>query len=729
MAVAYYRGYAVSKKAKKGAMIAVGLGHETVEEQIRTLHLQRYARIACINSPQSTTISGDSDAIDALLSAFRTQDIFVRKLQTDDKAYHSHLMEEIGQYYEDLLVPIFARRGHKGLKNLEVKLFSSVTSELAEQGLASTPSYWRKNLEAPVLFSSSLKLLLSSGSYHMIEVGPHPALAQPVRDIQQAVDNIESSYSSTLSRETNDVISMLHLAGSLFLRGYKLPFASINGIGLASAADTPRRGARRKSDVFDLVDSPGGTIRVIHDLPTYSWNHQHLLWNESRISSEYRNLRYRRHDLLGSRIPGSPGRTWWWRNTLKLQEVPWIQDHRLGQSIVFPAGAYLAMAIEGLCQIYDYSIKEKIALRDVHLLNLLVLEAEGDGVELTMQLESADASIVSDSDIWWRFEICSRTADILTVHAHGLVTMQGNLSLTKYSIPFLDSDMEEQDIRTWYSKMAKEGLCFGPEFHSLLEIKMDRGKRLPGVVAKTIYRQGGMSGSSPESNYTIHPATIDAMLQAAIVGSAAGVIQKFRGKIPVVVGDFHIFPGKAAVVAEEVCNIRTISEKVGFESIVALGELGNDSGQIIAQMKGVRYIPYRESSLQASVERNPYLRILWKPSISTMTGKNSNAFVRYLEQFVTCLPTPVRTSDVAYLAGTVDLITHRKGRAKILELREDYSNDLEELITSIGIGGNYKHFDSFTGAIVTSDGSIEINSRKLKPEPLFDLVIVSSVGF
>ncbi|KAI9640059.1 hypothetical protein NHQ30_011623 [Ciborinia camelliae] len=378
------------------------------------------------------------------------------------------------------------------------------------------------------------------------------------------------------------------------------------------------------------------------------------------------------------------------------------------RTIVFPATAYLEMAIEGLFQAHDYLTEGKITLKQVHLLNLLVLEAEGDGVELTIQLEPARLSSATTSEIWWRFEICSRAANVLTVHANGLIAA-----------------MEEQSTKTWYNKLAKEGSCFGPEFHSLVEIKTDRGKRHPGVLAKTTYRQGSGSGAYLESDYVINPVTIDVMLQAAIVGSAAGIVHDFKGKIPVMLSEFDVFPGKITN-ASEICNIETRCRKVGFESVLLSGELQSPDGKLLARMKDVRVIPYKEQTLQNSTERNPCLRILWKPSISTLTSENSHVFTSYLEQFKGFLPSQVKGNDMASLTGAIDLVTHSNERAKILELSHDESNQLGQSMIVAGIGGNQKRFDSYMRATIMTDGSITSDTKKLKPEHVFNLVVVSS---
>jgi len=772
--------------------MAVGLDHKTVDQHISACRLEDSIRVACINSPDSTTVSGDYNAIDTLLSALQDQDIFVRKLKTDDKAYHSQLMKSIGQLYEDLLKPILDKKGRRHSGESKVKMFSSVNPGLIEEALIATPNYWRQNLESPVLFHRAMELLLVSGPYQMIEVGPHPALAQPVRDIQQGINNTQSSYSSTLSRGTNDQLSMLNLAGLLFLGGFKLPISRINGLDSEStvqrsvkangykinsitAADgipsrkgftpplTPEIGHESNGEVENHSSEINGAysegtgvhtksvnganletaltnefeneldmtrgLRVIHDLPTYPWNHQDLFWNESRISSEYRNLKHRRHDLLGSRIPGTAGKACWWRNTLKLQEVSWIQDHKLGPTIVFPAAGYLAMAIEGLCQVQDYSAEGNITLKEVHILNLLVVESDGDGVELSMQLEPAKISNTSSSSIWWQFEISSRIADVLTIHANGLITVQDTPSLIGMSFPFTKFTMEEQASRTWYNKLAKEGLCFGPQFHSLAEISTDHSKNMPCVLAKTIYQQGGDTGAYLESEYLIHPVTIDAIIQAGIIGTAAGVVQNLKGKVPVVIGELNVLSGTTTL-AKEVCTIRTICQRVGFESVLVQGQLESSTGQILAQIKDMRAIAYREPSLhtQAALERNPFLRILWKPSISTLSIEDSYVLGHYVEEFNRILSPQYKNTDLAYFAGAVDLITHKNGRTKILELSDDCgNNDLGEFFNATSIGGNHKHFDTYTRAVLNPDGGLSSEAKPLKREPLFDLVLVFSV--
>lgn len=55
--------------------------------------------IACVNSPQSTTLSGDRKAVEHLQKLLEKDSVFNRLLRVDT-AYHSHHMSVIAPRYE-----------------------------------------------------------------------------------------------------------------------------------------------------------------------------------------------------------------------------------------------------------------------------------------------------------------------------------------------------------------------------------------------------------------------------------------------------------------------------------------------------------------------------------------------------------------------------------------------------------------------------------------------------
>jgi acyl transferase domain-containing protein len=85
---AYYRGLVTKQQARSnGAMAAVGFGRKDVKPFLDGVD---GVVIACENSPESTTLSGDADQIDLVVGKIKANhpDVLARRLQVD-MAYHS----------------------------------------------------------------------------------------------------------------------------------------------------------------------------------------------------------------------------------------------------------------------------------------------------------------------------------------------------------------------------------------------------------------------------------------------------------------------------------------------------------------------------------------------------------------------------------------------------------------------------------------------------------------
>lgn len=106
--VAYFRGQAMKTFSSEhhGGMAAVGLGSEKARP-----FLKPGVVIACDNSPESVTLSGDSDTLGEVLDGIHAHDneIFCRQLAVN-VAYHSHHMVEAGEVYEKMVHPHCAHK-------------------------------------------------------------------------------------------------------------------------------------------------------------------------------------------------------------------------------------------------------------------------------------------------------------------------------------------------------------------------------------------------------------------------------------------------------------------------------------------------------------------------------------------------------------------------------------------------------------------------------------------
>ena len=146
--VAYARGRAVSSNTRKGAMIAVGAGPDTIAPQLDDLSS---LTIACYNSPESLTISGEPDDIRTLKERLDAESIFARILHTDGNAYHSPHMKALGEYYETELNDMLAELSSSD-RTPQISQIDFMSTVYADHLGKKFPDarYWRQNLESQI---------------------------------------------------------------------------------------------------------------------------------------------------------------------------------------------------------------------------------------------------------------------------------------------------------------------------------------------------------------------------------------------------------------------------------------------------------------------------------------------------------------------------------------------------------------------------------------------------
>ncbi|KAH8427772.1 uncharacterized protein LDX57_005479 [Aspergillus melleus] len=288
-------------------MAAIGLG----AEHLRSSLIEGVV-IGCENSPNSTTISGDREALGTFIEKLQKEspDVFVRQLHVDN-AYHSHHMKAYGAAYEDSIAEI--RTSEKP----RIPFFSTVTGEVIDTANEFNASYWRRNLENPVLFDTGVRNIIKANFQNPIffEIGPHSALAGPLRQIFQA-EKTSLTYVPSLQRGKDDTESIFNAIGNLWANNVPVDLEALNPVGA-----------------------------VLADLPAYSWDHSVRYWEESRISKEWRERKFLPHETLGVRLGGSSHLEPTWRNLLRLDEVGWVRDHQVGTDIVFPVSILLPVSM------------------------------------------------------------------------------------------------------------------------------------------------------------------------------------------------------------------------------------------------------------------------------------------------------------------------------------------------------------------------------------------------
>ncbi|KAG9698620.1 ketoacyl-synt-domain-containing protein, partial [Aureobasidium melanogenum] len=714
--IAFYRGYAVEKYPHDtpGAMMAVGLGSEQAQSELDAANLTNVVQIAAVNSPESVTLSGDLNGIDTLLSKLQERGVFARKLNTNGRAYHSHHMAGVGAEYLNLLGKNLPCLPHQQKQQRTAQWISSVTGKIVSGAI--DLAYWRKNLESPVRFSDAVEGVFGLGKYHLIELGPHSALELPIKQTATTIQTGSDSfhYSAALTRGKNAVTCLLHTVGNLWLYGHDVDFTKVNYVEPSTVIASSSHVEHRQG-------------KVLPDLPPYAWSYDTLLWNECRQSVEFRTRKSPHHDLLGTRVPGGNGLQTDWRNLLKLENVPWLRDHKLDDTTVFPGAGYIAMAIEAVCQVtgVDTSSAPSFHLRHIQILKALVLSsnANDSGVDMFTTLVPMALSGTTKSKSWFEFEISSFNDGISTIHAAGMVSIGERIDTIKADVLPPVTDVETLAIRNWYGQFIKVGLNFGPAFTSLEEISTPKSKSGRYAVARTKLLRGGGNGKGTQSAYAIHPITIDALLQAGIIASTSGVIKDLGPNVPVAIEEAHFqYPRSHS---EELWHIDASAEKVGFATNLINATLHDGEGHVIGHLKNAHAAGYQGADQVVDEdEREPMLRILWKPDVDTISGDGLSEY----------LDSSSDTED-GQLAAALDLITHKISTHRILELNA--SEELSERLSStLKLETAFKRCKSYVRGHLSQDNKLMIRvieSSQPSHEPKFvkaeakgqyDLVIV-----
>ncbi|KAL7624973.1 hypothetical protein AAE478_004187 [Parahypoxylon ruwenzoriense] len=405
MSIAYHRGRLIPVLKErypglKGSMMAVGGSKEEFEPLLSGLK-DGEVKIACYNSPSSLTISGDEAGIDELKKVVEEKQLFNRKLFVDT-AYHSHHMNLLAKDYQASIDDL------EGPISTDVRFHSSLLGRRIG-GTELESSYWVQNLTCPVRFNEAVQSMLEpidshrTGVNFLLELGPHSALQGPLKQILKEVggDAAKIPYASALSRKKDAVETALEVAGTLFTKGAQLDFEAIN---------------------FPL---PGKSPMVLSDLPRYPWNYSAKYWHESRMTQVHKNRTAPRNDILGTLANYSNDLEPTWRNIVRLDDLPWLEHHKIQSLTIFPMSGYVSMAVEAAAQraLAANTQFDKFELRDVSVNAPLVIPDED--VEMTTTLRPHQEGTLVSSEVWDEFRICSWTKSKgWKEHCKGLIAVQ-----------------------------------------------------------------------------------------------------------------------------------------------------------------------------------------------------------------------------------------------------------------------------------------------------------------
>ncbi|PKY05762.1 putative polyketide synthase [Aspergillus campestris IBT 28561] len=501
IAVAYFRGQAAQCVSVPGAMLAVGLSSEQVGP-----YLEPGIIVACENSPQSVTLSGDEEVILRVMDRIKAEDesVLCRQLAVA-VAYHSHHMSEAADRYERLIAP------HLSHNESMVPLYSTVSGESVDDPSQLDAVYWSKNLRCPVLFKTAIQAIVDDDEATLfLEIGPHSTLSGPINQMIRTDGETKNAYVSTLQRGKSGLGNVLETAGRLYAHGAPIQLPVI---------------------------MPRG--KLVTDIPPYCWQHDERLWSESRIACDWRLRKEPHHELLGSRAPESGDLEPIWRNLLSLDNALWLLDHRVVHEVIFPCAGYIAMAGEAIRQI---SGSLGYTIQNLFIRAALVIK-EGTPIELLTSLRPAKLADNVDS-AWYEFVISAHQDGRWRKHCVGEVRpLIGDSPCGKQ----IQSHSYPRHVKSdvWYRQLETGGLTYGPSFKGLQHI----------TASTSSYDAAAVIEDQQQSSYALHPISIDQSLQLFSVAMSHGLSNLLtRLCLPTAIETLHVRPSTGPLAIHACCD-------------------------------------------------------------------------------------------------------------------------------------------------------------------------------
>ncbi|MGC9540397.1 SDR family NAD(P)-dependent oxidoreductase [Streptomyces sp. UG1] len=518
------RSRAQAATAGRGRMAAVGLSPAEAE---RVLSAYPGLVVAAVNTARDVTIAGPVQQLKSLGDELASREVFFRLMDLD-YAFHSPAMEQVRAPLAAALEDLAPRGGTE-------RLISTVTGgRVPESGLDA--DHWWRSVREPVRFAEAVGHALDAGVDVLLEVGPHPVLRAYLRRIAAGRDRV--AVLGTLHRDT---------AGPEALR------RSVESL-IAVGAMT------------DWARWFPGPARVA-ELPAYPWQRERH-WSGSphewvRSSGSGRLD----HPLLGERLPTAEPA---WQGPVEPALVPWLADHKVAGSVVFPAVGHVELALAAGRRVLDGPVE--LAWLEV-IRPLVVPWGRAGDVRMRVAF-SADDGMVS---------IAGTEADDgpeaagTSPRPHARCRVRELLGRPPARIDpagVRARCTRRGDPDALYAELAAAGLAYGPAFRQLTRLHVGAGEALAA------YRH--TTDAADIAQYVAHPALLDGALQACapLVAARGGTGQAW---LPASVGAVRVWRSPSPAGLVHVRDRTRGTAELCFDAVVT-----DPDGSVTVELDGVR---------------------------------------------------------------------------------------------------------------------------------------------
>jgi acyl transferase domain-containing protein/NADPH:quinone reductase-like Zn-dependent oxidoreductase/acyl carrier protein len=565
------RSALLRRTSGKGAMAVVDLSFDEARAVLRG-HDDRLS-VAVSNSPRSTVISGDPRALDTLISALETREVFCRRVKVD-VASHSPQMDPLRA---DLFAALEGVEAHRA----SIAFHSTVEARRLD-GRELEASYWVRNLREPVLFAPAVQQLITTGYDTFIEMSAHPLLLGAVQEMLLDA-NAEGSAIASGRRDEDEPSVIFSSLAALRVAGFALPW-------------------------HRLVESDSALVGA----PFYPWQREHF-WRKRPAALSGR--RSSAADLLGMAFrPAQQDHQTYWEFGLSVGSVPSLKDHRIRGSIVVPAAFFLETVRDAAARVLQGS---HIAIESVAFTSPLVLSED---TEQTVQIVFSSAGPGSAS-----FCILSRRANEEVTerwveHVRGRVRATPEADRPAVSSPeSYRAECERAfDGEAHYAAMSVRGLHYGPNYRRLQDVF--RGARV--LIARVSQPE---PPSGIDGDLQARATVLDGCFQALVAAIPSTESDGGDTYVPTALASLRLY-GRPEAGADIWCQVAFDDRRSTADADTIAGDVvaTDVAGNVVMEARGLQLFRL-ERELDAKV-RSAFYRLDWVEA-SRMPRESTDAGV------------------------------------------------------------------------------------------------------
>lgn len=519
-----------------GGMVALLQGADEVRASIDAAGLVGL-EVGAINSARSVTASGPDPQLRELLALAEKRRWSAMRLDLD-YPFHSPLVEQVR-------APLLADLARLRPQKPTIPLYSTVTGQVME-GDSTTEAlgaeHWWRNVRQPVLFKAAIDRLIRDGYRLFVEIGPKPILGGYLRDLLRG-HSVRGLMIETLVERKDTTQDGAPAGDSLTLAVAR---------ALVAGADI---------DMERLY----GPVRAAYSvLPSYPW--QHKRFKVERTAEATPGFAAADHPLLGLRARNGLDA---WFNTIDIRLQKWLGDHRVNDTVLFPAAAFAEAMLAAAHLALNGAAQDTVAaeIRDLDIFLPLAL-AEADSVETQVRV-SIDRSFV---------EFLSRqrlAGDGWTLHARGSIVRASTDPGATTGPDVTGTDV--MDGAALYAKAEASGFGYGPHFRRVRRVAMDGVER--AVLDLDAPASGGLDG-----DFLVDPLALDGALHGLVALTSDEEIARGGNLLPV-----HIDALRVVRRGVQITQARLELSRRGDRSAVADTWLFDPAGHLAVEARGVRF--------------------------------------------------------------------------------------------------------------------------------------------